>query len=341
MMATKANYLASLPDYQVYIITAEQNNQPACYWLDERIIFIDLGVKYNRIKSYFSYENIRKGILHFIRQQKLFRQLNPDIIISPNFNFDFYWLPFICRNAKKIKEIHSSRFDWKPTLVNRINTLFEKKYDSIVTLNNDEASYFSTENVAVIPNPIERTKHKANLDNKQVIAAGRISPVKAFDQLITAWKEVYALFPDWQLHIYGQDYQNTSEQLQKQINLLGLQEVVLFKGSVDNMTEKMTEYSIYAMSSVTECFPMVLLEALSVGLPVVSYDCPNGPRNIITSNMDGLIVENQNPEALAQGLIQLIGNEDRRKEMGDHAKRNSVRFETESVMKKWITLFTI
>ena len=101
----------------------------------------------------------------------------------------------------------------------------------------------------------------------------------------------------------------------------------------------MLNYSIYAMRSVTECFPIVLLEALSVGMPTVSYDCPNGPRNIIQNNIDGLIVENQNPAALADGLLKIIQSESLRKNFGANSKNNSHNFATEKIMNKWLNLF--
>ncbi|MDY0090044.1 MAG: glycosyltransferase family 4 protein [Flavobacteriaceae bacterium] len=338
VMAVKANYFANLPDVEVYIVTIEQNGKPPCYPLDKKIKLIDLGVNYNRSKSYFSRRNIFKAFYHYKRQKRLFRQLNPDVVISPNYNFDFYWLPFIQRNAKKIKEIHGSRYNWQPTKKNKLNAWFESKYDTVVVLNPDEARYYSSDNVVVIPNPVEISNLQCDLKKKQVVAAGRISPVKAFDELIKAWKQVYEKHPDWQLHIYGENYLNTREQLQKLIEELGLSKVIRFKGSVPDMAQTMLDYSIYAMSSVTECFPMVLLEALSVGLPIVSYDCPNGPRNIITDKADGFLAQHQNPFDLADKIMMLIEDKELLLQMGESAKKNSVRFSTENIMQIWLHL---
>jgi len=338
VLAAKANYFANQPDTEVYVVTTEQHNYPPCYHIDSRVKQIDLDVRYNRSKSYFSKENILKAIKHYWKQKQVFAQIKPDVIISPNFNFDFYWLPFIAKGAGKIKEIHGSRYNWKPSFRNKLNAWFERKYNKVVVLNEDEASYFSTNNVVVIPNAIEKNDYQCTLENKRVLAAGRIAPVKGFDQLIAAWKNVYKLFPDWQLHIYGQDYLDTQKQLQGLISQSGLEKVVLFKGSTDDMVKTMLDYSVYAMSSVTECFPMVLLEALSVGLPIVSYDCPHGPKHIISDQQDGILTAYCNPEALATGLIELLQNEMRRKVLGKTGKLNSIRFETETVMKKWTDL---
>src|SRR5690554_6663225 len=104
VMAEKANYFADVLGYDVTILTTEQNDQPAQYPLSKAVKQADLGVNYNRIKSYFSFQNIRKLPLHFYRQQKALHQINPDIVIVCNYAFDFYWYPFIHKSSKKIKE---------------------------------------------------------------------------------------------------------------------------------------------------------------------------------------------------------------------------------------------
>lgn len=349
VMATKANHFASLPGFEVIILTTEQEGKVPCYPLDPRIKIIDLSVNYDRSKSYLSLKNLIKVVTHFFEQRKMLNNLQPDIIISANFNFDHYWLPFIKPiKTKVIKEIHGSGYaspaqrqyaNFLNHLKWKLNDYIMGKYDSIVVLNADEKNYLTTNNVAVIPNPIEIPEMQATLENKQVLAAGRIAPIKGFDQLINAWQLVHQKHPDWKLHLYGDDYSNTKVLLQKQIKGYHLEEVISFIDSVDNLPQTMLEYSIYAMSSVSECFPMVLLEAFSVGLPVVSYDCPNGPRNIISHQSDGLLIADQNPEALSKGLIQLIENEALRKTMGATAKINSKRFKTNDVMKQWLNLF--
>ena len=348
VMATKANYFASLPNMEVIILTSEQQSKNACYNLDDRVKQVDLNVNYNRTKSYFSVENSSKAIKHFIKQRKILKKFQPDIIIAPNYNFDHYWLPFIKpKKSKVIKEIHASGYETlnfrKKSSLSKIKWSFNdyilSKYDSIVVLNEDERKYQMNANVTVIPNPIDIPQVQAILENKQVIAAGRIAPVKGFDQLIEAWRIVNLKKPDWQLHIYGESYAETKKQIEKLIKSYNLGNVIHFKGSVNDIPTVMLDYSLYAMSSVTECFPMVLLEALSVGLPIVSYDCPNGPRHIVTNKKDGLLIANQNSNALAGGLLYLIENESTRIKMGIEAKKNSTKFETIEIMQQWLHLF--
>lgn len=349
VMATKANYFASLPDFEVTILTTEQNKKPACYMLDERIKQIDLGINYVRTKSYFSATNLKKVFTHFFRQKKIFKKLQPDIVISANYNFDHYWLPFTVPNKTKvIKEIHASGYASpelrkKATFANKwkwkFNDYILSNYSTIVVLNEDEKKYQMSNNVVVIPNPIAVPHEQAVLEKKQVIAAGRIAPVKGFDQLIDAWRLVHQKQPEWQLHIYGDTYADTKEKLQLKINENKLEQTVFLKNSVNDLSKTMLDYSIYAMSSITECFPMVLLEAKSVGLPIVSYDCPNGPRHIVQDNADGILVDNQNIVELGEGLLKLMVNDDLRKRIGECAKFNCVKFAVPSIMNLWLVLF--
>lgn len=350
VMATKVNYWANLPNVEVFIVTTEQQGNQPCYPLDSRVQLIDLGINYERNKSYFSKENRSKAVQHFKKQKALFKQLNPDVIISPNFNFDHYWLPFIKSNAKLIKERHSSRYlepeqrknaSFLARLKFQLTDWIESKYNHIVVLNIDEAKYVRTGNAIVISNPIDPTPLQAHLQNKQVMAAGRIAPVKGFDQLIEAWKTVHQQTPDWQLHIYGDNYGATQQELEILIHNYQLQDVVYFKGSVNNIPKVMTDYSIYALTSVTECFPTVLLEALNVGLPIISYDCPNGPRHIVTDGEDGILVINQNPEDLANQLLNLIQHPTELHIMSEKGKQNSNCFSTDSVMQKWNNLINL
>lgn len=350
VMATKANYFANLPEVEVCIVTTEQQGNLPRYSLHPKIKLIDLGVNYDRSKSYFSSSNFFKLFQHFKEQRKLFKSLDPDVVISPNYNFDHYWLPFIHPRSKKIKERHSSRFYEKEerksaSLFKKIKIWIDdeidKKYNYIVVLNKDEEKYLASKNGVVIPNPVEIPDFVCDLVNKKVITAGRIAPVKGFDELIKAWNITNQKFPDWELHIYGENYSGTKEKLEELIRDLQLEKSVTFKGNVSDLPTVMQDYSMYAMSSETECFPTVLLEALSVGLPIVSYDCPNGPRHIIRDNEHGFLAQQKKPADLADKLMLLMNDEILRKKMGGKAREHSQSFSNTIVMKKWCELLNL
>lgn len=348
VMATKANYFADEMSYNVTILTCEQRGIKPCYPLSPKIQLVDLGINYQREKSYFSPGNLFKLPFHFYKLHRVLRKLEPDAVIVCNYGFDYYGIPFLYTKAKKIKEFHGSRYfeaiarnknqSILKKLYYRFNDWIESKYNHLIVLNKDEVPYYKSGTVAVIPNPISIPDTVAPLNTKLVVAAGRISPVKGFDQLIHAWNIVHSRAPEWELHIYGEDYVGTQKKLEFLIDENKLEKTIYFKGSSANMMQTFEVYSLYALSSVTECFPMVLLESLAVGLPIVSFDCPNGPRNIIANGEDGLLAENQNTEDLAEKMLFLMQNYEMRQLFGQNAKRNSAQFSTAVIMKRWLAV---
>ena len=171
------------------------------------------------------------------------------------------------------------------------------------------------------------------------MAAGRISPVKNFGELIQAFSRLAKDFPEWELHFFGEDYIGTQAKLEQKIKDLGLESQINFMGIASDLKTKMQEYSIYAMTSESECFPMVLLEALSVGMPVISYDSPTGPKHILTNNEDSFLVPYKNLDIFTDQLKQLMQNENLRQEMGENGIENVQRFGIQIVMQRWKNLF--
>ena len=349
VMAEKANWFADVSGHEVYILTTEQQNLPPCYSLSSKIILKDIGVNYFRQKSYFHLKNLKKIPFHFREWKKAIKDVNPDVIISCNYAFDFYWIPFCFKKTPKLKEFHSSRYfenqareksSFIKGLRYKLNDFIESKFTKLVVLNSDEVSFYNSNNTVVIPNPVKRTSNeKALLLNKKVIAAGRIAGVKGFDVMISVWKEVVEKCPDWELHIYGQGETNYIDQLKSQISNSNLKQNVFIHSATNQLQDEMLDSSLYLMTSKTECYPMVLIEALSVGLPVVTFDSPTGPRHIVKNEVTGFITPYQNTDAIAEKVVLLIQNENKRKEFGDKAFSDSVIFQPEQVMMLWEQLF--
>lgn len=178
---------------------------------------------------------------------------------------------------------------------------------------------------------------RADLDAKVVVAAGRLTSQKGFDMLIPAFAQVAAKHPDWQLRIFGGG--DKEAELAQLIEEHGIGENVTLMGYTSELPQEMAKGSIYALSSRFEGFPMVLLEAISVGLAPVSFDCPTGPRDIIEHGQDGLLVEYKDVDALAASIIELIEEDARRKAMGEAAYEKSKRYQTEAIAERWETVF--
>lgn len=172
---------------------------------------------------------------------------------------------------------------------------------------------------------------------KVVVAAGRLSRQKGFDLLVRAWAQVAERRPDWELRIFGDGPEKDA--LQTRIQDLGLDESVRLMGRTSHMYDEMARGSVYVLSSRFEGFGMVIIEAMSVGLPVVSFDCPRGPADIITAGQDGLLVPAEDVDALAQALLQVLESDALRERMSAAARVTAGRYAMSEIGKIWERIF--
>jgi glycosyltransferase involved in cell wall biosynthesis len=173
-------------------------------------------------------------------------------------------------------------------------------------------------------------------DGRVAIAAGRLNPQKGFDLLVAAWARVARERPDWELRIYGSGPER--DRLERLIAEHGLTDRVRLMGATRHMGEKLAEGSLFVLSSRFEGFGMVLVEAMSKGLPVVSFDCPRGPGEIITSGRDGILVPDGDVEALATTIIDLAGDADRRRSLASEAVGTAATYEMAAIGPRWDAL---
>lgn len=353
----KANYLAEhFEEYDVYIVTSEQVGRKPHFELSPKVKHIDLNVPFdwpfdqskgNKLVNYpFRYARLKS------RFTKLLMELRPDITIS-TLRRELNFIHKIKDGSAKIGEFHVTRHSYgigDSTNKSWINKYMQKRWansflknvsklQKLIVLTNEEATYWpELTNIHVIPNPIiTPVDQTSNCDTKQVIAAGRYAPQKGFDLLIESWAKVAIKHPDWQLRIYGDG--SLRENLQLQIDKLGLSDNCRLEPTVSDITNKYCESSIFVLSSRFEGFGMVIAEAMACGVPPVSFACPCGPRDIITDRKDGLLIENGNIEKMAEGINYLIENDSIRKAMGKQAKISAERYQMSRICQNWISLF--
>ncbi|WP_378173659.1 glycosyltransferase family 4 protein [Aquimarina sp. SS2-1] len=348
VLSIKANYFAAQQNLEVYILTTEQKQQKACYAFDDRITFEDLGINYNRRKSYFHPVNLKKLPKHISRTKSALKAIQPDVVVVCSHSVDTYFVPFIVKGIPKVKEFHYSRYIEKdkrenPSLFKKYFFKYadyvESKYDKLVILNKDESNYYKSKNTLVIPNPLTfYPDDVSDLSNNRIITAGRIAAVKGYDILIDIWAEIAKAIKDWQLHIYGNGEQRYINMLQDKIDRAGIQDTIKLMGSTDKIQEEMLHSSIFVMTSHNECFPLVLLEAQACGLPIVSFDCPYGPRNIIDKN-NGILVPIYDNDTFVNELTNLMNDKESIQKMGVNARENVKKYQLDTVMNLWQEMF--
>lgn len=357
VITNKANYLAQKYNYEVVILTYEKSEEQF-FKLDSKVKVINLGIDYLKVsdnKNIFirKIKNIYKFKKHQKRFEEIVKRLNPDIITT--------WERIsssICINSdikcKKIIECHVDKKNFidveRKNLIYKILDRYRNKkekdnigkWDKLIVLTNEGKLEWEKEknikNIEVIPNflsfyPLKTSECK----NKTIISVGRLELQKGYDELIEVWNKLFQKYSDWKLEIYGEG--SLKKELQEKIDKLGMTNSLLLKGVDKNIMDKYLKSSIYVMSSRYEGFGMVLVEAMACGLPVISFDCPCGPKDIIKDGEDGFLIRNRDLNEMANKLEFLIKNEEKRKNMGEKAHQNIARYSKDKVMLQWKNLF--
>ena len=228
------------------------------------------------------------------------------------------------------------------TIANHIKRYFHNKAlskaDQIVALTHGDAEQWRkiNPNVSVIANIVTMNDRDvySNCEAKRVIFVGRMDSQKGYQYLDAIWRIVEKRHPDWRLDIYGEG----ADQLENH-NMIPQGRHVYPHPQTLDILEKYKESSILILTSIYEPFGLVMPEAMSCGIPVVAFDCPYGPSEIISDGKDGFLVDCYDVEAFANRLCMLIENEALRKQMGQYAAQSSLRFKKEVIMPQWNNLF--
>jgi glycosyltransferase involved in cell wall biosynthesis len=341
LVATKANYWATVFNYEVTIISTEQYQEPLIYELSDKVKFIDLAINYHREKSYFSPTNVLKFVSNVFQIQRYIVKEKPHFIIVASHIPITYFLPFLYQKSKIGKEFHFTKFDrvkqndFKSKILNYI----ESKYDFLLVLSEEERKFYASKNTVVIPNPIEITSQKpqVNILNNENIALsiGRFAPVKQLEKMIAIWSTFIKNNSTWKLHIFGTTGNEYFKKIEQLVFDNNLQNSVIFKGQSNAIQDEIAKAKVVLMTSEQECFPMVILEANSVGIPVISFDSPTGPRNIIHNNLDGILVEYNNCDSFVNELIDYDKDKNKQQFLSNNAKENAKKYKIDVIMNKW------
>lgn len=350
VVINKANYFVEHFGYEVFVITMQQREESPAFALDPRV-----KVAHLNLQPANQFSGGRLAYFRYVRAafRKVLLEIRPTFCVSLWWGLEFKVLPFVGDGSTKLLEFHFSNYSRflqegaASTALSRrlrlaVTRWIERRlislYDQFIVLTEEDKTDWGGGDIVVIPNsPSFVTEERAPCVNRTVLAMGRMSPQKGLDRLIRIWASVAPAFPDWTLKIHGDGPDR--EQLTALVSELRLSNVQLLPFSQDPQRE-MLDASILAMAARYEGFPMVLIEAMQCGLPIVSYDTKCGPREIVDHEVTGYIVSEGDEATFAQRLSELMSDHPLRVRLGSAAKETSnARLSEGTIMGRWRTLF--
>lgn len=359
-VANTANFLAN-QGYQVDIISVRRTRGTPMFELDKRInlkpifdarrgmLFGANTPKYKKIikkilmkipSLFIDKSEDLYHMFNFFVDLKIInaiRKVKEGVFITTIPSFNVLSASFASKDCILIGQEHKYFNGYHPRLQKKI-TRHYKKLDSLICLTDSEVEVYkgilqeSNTKLYKIENATQMPNFSSSQKEKTVIAAGRFVHEKGFDMLIKSFETVVSKHPDWKLKIFGAGEEEKT--LRQLIFSKKLYNNVFLMPKTNNILEEMSNSSIYALSSRQESFGMVVVEAMSVGIPCVSFACP-GPVEIISHNKDGILVEQGNTDDFASSLLYLIEKEEIRIKMGLTARKNVKRYSFDTLGKKW------
>lgn len=314
-----ANKLVEQSNFDITIINREVDFDEVAFPLDNRVKVVRL----------------QGSELYFYRAllQKI-KSNNPDYVVVHNMGK----LSIFCSlipNIKKLVILEHVSFISRPIYLQWLSKILYKNVDQVVTLTEYDKLSFNNfhSNVIVIPNfsPFSVTSKK-NFHQKKIVSIGRLTDQKNYLHLLKAWEKIFHLLPEWKLFIYGAgEHQKLLSNYIKAKQLLN----VYLKGTTSDVQYVYESADFFVMSSKYEGLPMVLIEAQSFGLPIVSYDCPNGPSDVIVDQANGYLVENQNINQLADRILALATSPEDMVEFSINSLTNAENYQPEKILDLW------
>lgn len=351
-VATLANTLSS--KYDVEILSVYRLYKEPVYELNENVkVRYISNIKpnkkemmyYLKKKNYSMFfkglaQSVKTGYVKYIKTIFEIRKISSDVIITTRDVHNYLVSKFAKKDIRKIAWEHSHHNGNKKYINKLVNSC--KGMNNLVLVSNELAEFYKGylgNKVLFIPNSID-SKHRdySRLTEKSIIAVGRLAKEKGFDDLLKLYKKVSLKYPEWKLNIIGDGMQK--DYLLDLSKELKLGDKVVFHGfqNKDYINNMLKESSIYVMTSHTESFGIVLIEAMGYGLPCLSYTSAQGANEIIKDNETGYLINDRNEEEMINKICLLIEDEKLRKKLGKNAKEESKNYSGEVILDKWSKL---
>lgn len=344
ILVDKLNLLAQDKNYEAVLLTYNQGEHPVAFPLDERVQHIDLNVRTHAKYRYKGIRRLLKGwqLERLLRQRmkQTLAEIAPDVLVTATFG-ELLLLGRLKGNIPLVVESHGGYdhlidypdMNWLHRWDLRSRYRLLRHADAIVSLSESDAQKWRSiyPQVRVIPNVVHLnpTSRMSSLEQKRIIFVGRLAEQKGIPELLEVWSIVYNRYPDWQLDIYGEGEQESLCRDVEGINVFP---------PIEDIFSNYCESSMLVLTSRWEPFGLVIPEAMSCGVPVVSFE-GDGPCEIISDGVDGYIIKDRNKDEFANKVCQLIEHVALRQQLGKKAIRKAQRYSADNIMPMWKELF--
>ena len=354
VVAVKANYFTKHLGYDVTIIVTEGKGRYSFFPISDQVKIINYEIGFEEL---WQLPFWKKVIVYLLKQRQFKKRLRADLMrIRPDITIstlrrEINFLTSIGDGSYKIGELHVNRANYRnadgKSIIKRIFAHFWmsnlighlKQLDKMVVLT-DSALHDWPElnNIVKIPDPLPfKIDGKSNQNAKRIISIGRYAYDKGNDLLLQVWSLLEKDFPEWILDIYGN---GDREPYLKQMNELGLdQQRCHLYGPTSDVKKEYISSSIFVLPSRFEGFGLVIIESMACGVPVVAFDCENGPRSIITDGENGFLIPTFDIEAFAEKVMLLMKDRELRLRMGENAYRTAAKYDIDRIGLQWKQLF--
>lgn len=337
VLSIKASYFADAFKYDVCIGVLNNGHKEPFYKFSEAIQFINKNVGGHPISYIRQYTKAIKEMV---------AEAQADIIIVCDDGLKGFFIPIILgkktpiiyeRHVSKLIELPANS-GTKQKIVAKLkwsimNKLAKRFRAFIVLTAGNIKEWQHLNNLHVIPNPLyEIPSAQTDYGAKKIICVGKVSHQKGQDFLAQIWPSLSNEFPEWELHNYGKLDEAFLPETQ-------VPPKMYLHPPIQNIEKAYLSGSIYVLPSRYEGFGMVLIEAMSYGLPCVAFDCNYGPSDIIHPNKDGILVPEGRTDLLYKALADLMQSESERQGLGTIAKQQVKRYLIQDIAQKWQQLF--
>lgn len=333
------NELNKMEEFNVSVVSLVEKEKDPFFELDKSI------------PRYTIYNNVVRGITHIggiiNRTRKVVKEHDIDVLIDIDGILEMYTIPAKWMSGVKVISWEHYNFYQHPVVPYRKYTrkMAARWADAIVTLTEEDKGYY-TSNLNVkcpiqcIYNPVmwKANAGEYDSDSKIILSAGRLTYQKGFDILVDVADLFLNKYPDWKWIVLGEG--EDRQMLEEKTKEKGLDKQLLFPGNVNNIDEYYAKATMFVMTSRFEGLPMTLLETKPFKLPIVSFDCKTGPKELIQEGVNGYLIEENDIQGMSDGICRLIESEVNRINFSNNAQLDMEKFELDGIIQEWKELLS-